>query len=216
MPKYNAITIDDILTDRITAEAVMLTEKDTQRSGEAPGQYRVHSGFYTGVASQTWARQTEDGPQANRQYLSILFKLHDPKTEKFRGSTFAEVSWMLVEKNGRKDTKSRLFAELMASMGVPASASLKKVLPAIVDTAHEVEVSEYFNVNHEDLQDEKLVDRLKDDERFTPGRKAWHFIPDGPEGDKIAKQYLADGYKSQGFVKSINKLVTEKDSDIPF
>lgn len=133
------LTIADVLKDQIDAKAF---EAPTEPKGSVKKAFRTKTGEYTGEFKQTWIRESEAG----RKSLSILVRLENEEG-RFRGNTFAKVSWQLVTKaDGTPDRQFKLFQQIIQVIGAPASAKLNQVLGAIEGERVKVFATEYFDV----------------------------------------------------------------------
>jgi hypothetical protein len=219
---FKQLSPEDIRQRKISAQAAQANEPlDT------PGKksYRVYGGTYVGQLRKFWLREQEKGAQEGRQYVSMLFALYDREDRsKFRGTVFADASWEVVEYNGKKDNMSRLFTDLLQSLGAPAGADTKLVLGELEDTTHILQVQEYFDVNHGDLLNEWRLGKLKEDGKFNLGWRAKDYIRAGNKADEAnALQYISEGYESKGMVQAIYKFSESAEmsgaddgDDIPF
>jgi len=195
---HKKITLADVMGDTIDQKAF---EKPAP-SGKKKA-FRTKTGGYIGHLAATYLKIVDSGPNEGRKFMSVLVKLYT-EDKKFRGTAFAQLSWMLRTKaNGDPDLQFKLFQQVVNVMGAPATADLSDILEAVQGEYMAVWGKEYFNVKVKDLLPE---DRDKAGNR-GPEHTVFVFIEDGE--DEKAEYYMSagdEGYESKFMIMRFSEL----------
>jgi hypothetical protein len=187
------LTVADVLNAKVDQAAFQ------RREAPAKKAYRIRSGNYLALMDKIFLFENDSGVQKGRRYMSVLMKLHNAE-QKFRGSCFTKMSWMLHTKNdGTPDLMFRLFQDVLYALGAPPEVGVNEVVEAVPGSWVEVWGKEFFNVAIGDVHE------MHQNQLRSQTDKVYIYINDASEDD-AANYYLGLDYKSQFQVLSITKV----------